>query len=367
MPVLMLAALTLPPAFAETPMDLRFGKPAIELKLNGRGPWWFLLDSGAAPNLIVDEDLAVELGLPVVGEDAVGDPTNPHAIPVKKVRVDRVEALGQVLDGVEALSWDRPLYRGDDRPRGVLGLGLFGDGMLVTLDYPAGRVRLEKGELPLPDGITVLEAPLEHGIPQVRIDVAGKPYTAHLDTGSTGFLSMPLALSKELPLAGGLTEVGRAHSVNREYIVYAAPLAGSFKLGALTVENPTVHFMESFHPNVGTDLLRNLAITIDRKNQRLRVVSDGRPIVSSARPRLGIRTKGMQDGRIPIEGVVPGSPAEKAGLRAGDAILRINGQAVAPMKPGDVALAMRATPVRFTLLRDGAEMDVELSLPPEAR
>jgi len=35
---------------------------------------------------------------------------------------------------------------------------------------------------------------------------------------------------------------------------------------------------------------------------------------------------------------------------------------VAPMKAGDVAMAMRATPLRFTVLRDGGEVDVDIPL-----
>jgi predicted aspartyl protease len=355
------AALAADANASDVPMEMKWQKPAIPLKINGTGPYMFLLDSGAGPSLIVDQDLAQELKLPKQGTDRVGDPSNPHAVAVDKVMVDTVQVGDLVYEGVESLSWDRPLYSGPDRPRGVVGLGLFG-GMLVTFDYPAGRVRFLRGDLPEPDGKEVFACRMVHNVPTIDLDVAGKKFEAHLDTGSTGFISLPMDAAKTLPLASEPVEVARASTVNRQYSVYAAPLKGTVQVANVKLENPTLQFMEGSRPNVGTDFLRNMAVTIDRKNQRLRFVSDGRPVAPAQRPRIGLLTMGVQDGQIPVQGVVPGSLAEKAGIKAGDVIVKINGLPVAPMKAGDVAMAMRATPLRFTVLRDGGEVDVDIPL-----
>mgnify|MGYP001558261570 CR=1 FL=1 len=208
----------------EVPMDLRWMKPAIEVNLNGTGPYWFILDSGAGPYLIGDADLAAELEFPLEGKESIGDPTHPHALGVNKVFVDRVEVGSLVYEGVEALTWDKVLYSGSNRPRGI---GLFG-GRLVTFDYPAGKVRLERGDLPEPEG--------------------------------------------------------------------------GMRLGGLRIENPVL----------------NRVVTIDKRNQRVRLVSDGRAIASSNRPRLGLVSTVVQDGRIPVTRLTPGSPAVKAGLRDGN-------------------------------------------------
>ncbi|HZI83893.1 MAG TPA: RIP metalloprotease RseP [Casimicrobiaceae bacterium] len=62
-----------------------------------------------------------------------------------------------------------------------------------------------------------------------------------------------------------------------------------------------------------------------------------------------------------VRDVVPGKPAQVAGLRAGDAIIAVNGE---PMRsPADVAATTNAHPaqsVRFTIRRDGKEADVSL-------
>jgi len=66
-----------------------------------------------------------------------------------------------------------------------------------------------------------------------------------------------------------------------------------------------------------------------------------------------------------IRDVLPGKPAEAAGLRSGDAIVAIDG---APMRsPADVAGATNAhpgEPVRFTIRRDGRQFDVSLTPEP---
>jgi regulator of sigma E protease len=66
-----------------------------------------------------------------------------------------------------------------------------------------------------------------------------------------------------------------------------------------------------------------------------------------------------------VRDVVAGKPAEASGLRAGDAILAVNGE---PMRsPADVAAATNAHPgerVRFTIRREARNLDVELTPEP---
>ncbi|MCA1665217.1 MAG: PDZ domain-containing protein, partial [Myxococcales bacterium] len=71
---------------------------------------------------------------------------------------------------------------------------------------------------------------------------------------------------------------------------------------------------------------------------------------------LGLRINvEEQTGVVNIEGVVPGSGAERAGLAVGDKILRLDGKTLKGMSEGDVARSMRGkagTSVTLTVLRD---------------
>jgi S1-C subfamily serine protease len=62
--------------------------------------------------------------------------------------------------------------------------------------------------------------------------------------------------------------------------------------------------------------------------------------------------------------VVPGSPADEAGIREGDIIVRINDQAIDGDHPLDATLSEYAPgdTVTIELLRDGGSQTVELTL-----
>ena len=108
--------------------------------------------------------------------------------------------------------------------------------------------------------------------------------------------------------------------------VYVAPHHPAFGGAAL---------VDSAGALVGVVSLRlpagHLAIPIDLlAPARDALVRTGRP-ARPPRPWLGIRAVGI-DGGIGIAGVSPAGPAEAAGLRVGDVIMRVNGERVADVE-----------------------------------
>jgi S1-C subfamily serine protease len=81
------------------------------------------------------------------------------------------------------------------------------------------------------------------------------------------------------------------------------------------------------------------------------------------RPYLGVSLEAVDDG-VSIAAVSEGSPADEAGLQAGDIITAVNGEAVE--EPADVASAIRemeiGDTVTLTITRDGESQDVEVTL-----
>ena len=65
-----------------------------------------------------------------------------------------------------------------------------------------------------------------------------------------------------------------------------------------------------------------------------------------------------------VEAVVPGSPAERAGVAAGDVLLRLEGRPVASLR--DYAERLRAMApgqaVRATFVRGGKEIELVVTL-----
>ena len=337
--------------------------PSIDVRINGKGPFRLLLDTGSGAALIVDDALAAELGLKSSGTRQIGDPNTPEALTAKIVAVDRVEIGGLVLRKVDAISWKRTPHDGADAPRGVAGLGLFGP-RLVTLDYGHGELTIASGELPEADGRAILTATFEDGIPSLPIDVAGVLFRAHLDSGSTGFVGLPLDAVKKLPLEAPPVPVGRARTASGDYQVTESRLLGSLRVGDIVIDHPKVRFVDLPQANLGFDLLRSLVVTVDRANARVRLVSTGKPLEATERPRLGVMIHGPKDGVLPIEQVVPGSPAAAAGLRAGDQIVKLNGRPVAEMSGFELSQAMMTRPLSISLLRDGAPVEANVEAAP---
>nr|WSX51628.1 S41 family peptidase [Streptomyces sp. NBC_00974] len=74
---------------------------------------------------------------------------------------------------------------------------------------------------------------------------------------------------------------------------------------------------------------------------------------------VGLWAVRTRDGRIAIDRVQPGGPADRAGLRAGDRLLSVDGQGVTGLKVAEVVALLRGaagTSVVLELTRDGADL-----------
>ncbi len=70
------------------------------------------------------------------------------------------------------------------------------------------------------------------------------------------------------------------------------------------------------------------------------------------------------DNALTVVAPINGSPAQKAGIRAGDRIIKVNGETLANMnlvQAVDKIRGPKGTSVKLTILRDGSEMDIEVT------
>jgi uncharacterized iron-regulated protein len=83
-------------------------------------------------------------------------------------------------------------------------------------------------------------------------------------------------------------------------------------------------------------------------------------------PRIGVVLKEAKDLEgLQIERVIPGSPAEKAGLLAGDQLLTVEGRGITKVKDIHDAVVQKgwAKDITFTILREGTRKDIRVTLP----
>jgi hypothetical protein len=243
----------------EVPLFYIHGLPAVELTLNGSGPYRFVIDWGA--NIFATSPrLADALGLPILGQDEMG---NANA------RVDRLAIGGAEFQDL-TLVLD-PFFEGSEEA-GVLGRNVF-EGLLQTLDYPSGLLRLEQGSLPPADGQTVFAyTPTEGGAPMIQAELAGQAFQAVLDTGAARWIILPADQAGRFPFLAGPVSNGIAVGPQLgEAETQAARLDGDLHFGAYTITNPMVEIIDRPEFLFGSGLLKNFAITLDQAGQKVRL------------------------------------------------------------------------------------------------
>lgn len=350
----------------EIPMTLAGTQILVDgVRVNGQGPYRFLLDTGAQGSGRADTTLVQALNLPRIG---VAGASDGGSGPRRDLAVHRIETLefgGMTFRDLDVVSRDYNTGGAGGRGAiaGVLGIDLFRGGLL-TLDYGRGVLRIEPGALPEPDGRVVLALDPASPSPTVEIGLGGQTLKARIDTGSMGGITVGGATAETLTFQTPPTAAGQARTVSGTFDMLQGRVAGDLTLGALTVNGPTVTVMPHFQAgNLGGDFLRAYVTTLDLANHRVRFTPAA---VSPAAPpprRYGLMMTPPSGGEteLPLRGAAPGSPAEVGGLRAGDVIVSLNGVPVAEL--GDrLPGFMRASPLVVGFVRDGQRRDVTLTL-----
>jgi CubicO group peptidase (beta-lactamase class C family) len=252
----------------QLPMELTRHVPVIEAKVNGKGPFRFQVDTGFGGMIEVTPAIAKTLSLPVIGESISGDPSGKNQRTVQLFSAESVD-VGDAHFGQVEVSEGGPHFEGID---GVIGLQLF-NGLIVTFDYPNNRFNVDGGALPTADGAKILTYRVEHGVPNIDIDVAGQKVKTDIDSGSPALLSMPLSLAKSLPLASEPKIVGHGRTVGNEFDIYSAPMKGEVHVGGIALTDPRVDFVDLFpNANLGFRFLKDYEVTFDPANHRVRFV-----------------------------------------------------------------------------------------------
>lgn len=260
---------------ADVPMHFYGTRPAVEVMVNGRGPYLFLIDTGAEGMARADTGLVSAANLPTIGAALIGDGTSSPPVSAIRVRLDSL-SLGRLeRRQVDASSRDYNSSTSTylSQIDGILGLEFF-SGHLLTLDFPRRRVIVRAGELPRADGSTILDYTLKHGsIPMITLRFGEQEVPAIIDSGNIRGVELGTGWIRRLRHAGYRRLIGRGASATREFDVFEVPLADELRIGRHRFPVPLVTFSEAFDAddgNVGSTMLRNFAVTIDQRNRRVR-------------------------------------------------------------------------------------------------
>ncbi|TVT38332.1 hypothetical protein FNT36_19220 [Hymenobacter setariae] len=326
----------------------------VAARLNGHGPYHFLLDTGVSTSLLTNPDLADSLHL-VRGEELRVIGTGGEDTPLRAYRTDnvRVELPGLVAP---RMTW---LLLSDDalnlsgyagtRIDGILGAELF-HAMVVTIwpmrgqlvcqapdSYRAPRHGWASLPLHLNRGKAYLEASVEQLLPAGS---AGSPLPLRLvlDTGAGHALSLETDADRRLHLPPGhlRTDLGRGLS---GIVRGSIGRVGAIRLGRYRVPGVLTSFPDSgqVHKrlrehdsprqgNLGYELLKRFNCVIDYPHQRLllRPNAQGRQPFEHDMSGLGLVAAGPGYRYCLVQSVEAGSPAAEAGIVVEEELVAIN-------------------------------------------
>jgi hypothetical protein len=252
-------------------MTFRGLMPVVEVKLNGQGPFAFMIDTGAGMQADIDTSVATRLKLQPNGRVLNGDPSRENDRQVETVRIDSLFLGGAEFRNVIAVV--RPQKITSDYPDvdGILGFALFTE-YLLTLDYPAMQVRLARGALPNANGDDILSFELEDRIPVIEVAIGKMRVRAHVDSGNfvAGFI-LPEEIVEQLRLLSPPVIVGRARSVSNQIELKQAQLRDTIRLGRFDFPQATITFPALSDTNVGFKVLREFTLTFDQQTRRLKL------------------------------------------------------------------------------------------------
>ena len=235
------------------------GQVVVPVRIDGKGPFLFRIDTGSPVPVAIDDALAEQLGGYAIGRLDLGGATFRDLQAAHRPAQESDAPAAALASSKSSLV------------EGVLGFPLFHD-VLLTIDYAGGTVELQRGTLSSEsDGVVPLVGPLE--TPQIPIQVGDRVYLARLDTGFADNVAFPLSAASELHTEAAPAAVGRVQADGRLLDARSARLVESLLVAGRRYDRLPVVFAElTGGPRIGYGLLAYFSLTFDQASGLVQIV-----------------------------------------------------------------------------------------------
>jgi hypothetical protein len=319
------------------PFELINNHIYVQVKLNGRGPYRLLCDTGGT-NIITPE-VAAGLGVKTEGKlqgAGVGDKSED----ISRSRLGRIEIGDAFIDSTTFYVY--PL-RTFSNVEGIAALGLVGyqvfKRFVVRIDYESSRLTLFDPEKFQYTGAgTAVPFKFNEHLPQVEGEIDGIKGAFDIDTGSRSsidlfapFVAQHKLRSKYRPRFEGVSSWG-VGGPSRSALARAQVL----KLGAVEIKRPVTELTlqtrgaftnENGAGNVGAGVLRRFNLVFDYGRQVIYFERNANDALPDVFDRAGMWINVTEGGgSFDVVDVIAGGPAERAGMKAGDHLLAVDGK-----------------------------------------
>ncbi|HEY0615297.1 MAG TPA: aspartyl protease family protein [Candidatus Elarobacter sp.] len=330
--------------------------PVVTVRIDGGPPMRFGVDTGGQN--VITTAAARRLGLRLTGGAAVsGVGAGVAAIRFATARSVRIGAAEM-----------------RDQPFVVLDLGGFpADGLVgyellarfaARFDFKHRTFALAPAAGAFGAGGITVPIEMNDKQPQVRGAIDGIPGVLTIDTGSDGWVDVntPFVRAHRLVARYRARVSGIAFGGVGGSVRAAFARAGTVDLGAARLRDVLLRLSDaragvsanpSVAANVGDEILRRFVVVFDYRRGIMRLLPGGDPHEPAWTDRSGLRLAG-EAGRLLVADVLTGTPAARAGIRPGAAIVTLDERAVTANDRARVAAALAGKPgtrVRLTFER----------------
>jgi len=321
-------------ASADIPFEYRYRHLFVPARIAGYDKdVLFLLDSGAGMT-VIDSSIAAAMHLPHGG-------TMPGAGAGGMASFSLTRVPGLTIGGIELSEQTAIAFPVSDLLRkfeetaigGILGYD-FLSRFVTRIDYNREVLSFfEPDSFAPPAGATALDAPLVHNIFTLSASLDGVAGIFYLDTGANGSL-LHGSFADSTGLARGRRTLEMAIRGTGGEEKASLCRFDSLRIGGVTVARPVlaitrgargINALENVDGIIGNDILERFTVTLDYRRQRVLLEKNARFGEPFFRDRSGLELARKEDDRIVVVKVLAGSPAQKAGLRPGDVIVKVAG------------------------------------------
>ncbi|WP_460947305.1 retropepsin-like aspartic protease [Spirosoma daeguense] len=236
----------------------------IPVKINGRGPYNFLLNSGVTGMARIDRRVAKELGLNILGFQQI---TSGNQIKREFLVGVNQLSMGNISRSALQLAVDEynPVVK-TQLTDGLIGQNFF-DGYLVTIDGPNHQwtvtkdtlSRQTKGVLPYSKAFVVSGT------------IGSNVMAFNLDIGS----NQPLLFPKSSLRGLQYTDTANQQVItigNTSFVLQEAILQDEIVLGGLRLTNQKIYYSDKIHQiSIGTAFLKDHVVRFDQRKKLIRI------------------------------------------------------------------------------------------------
>ena len=282
---------------ADVPMLMRAGQPAVEVTVNGKGPFTFAIDTAASGAARADAGLVASQSLQTVGEARASDGMGGvRMIPI--VRLGVIGLGGVTWSDVEVPSRDYNTSPKLPRIDGILGIAAFAE-FLLTLDSRASACGSRAVRCRRLTAKWCCRSLTRAAFCKSRSTSPANrwlPISTPATSPATPCTCLPPSLSN-FPLPVRRATPASAPRSRNTIALKQVTLTAPIKIGAHVLASKDVIYADLFRTgNLGSNVLREFVVTIDQKNKRVKFE---RPEIVAPRTVL------IESGTCPTPGSSP--------------------------------------------------------------